>query len=401
MSAVQRRFRVGYFRAIRVVDALKRKGMVGPYKGSKSRAVVATELDLELHLRHEQRCAAGARGSPGRTGTFCDTLLGVMDEEQGTFQMPNGGAKIGQILERARKERGLTLDEVEHATKIRKRYLVGLEREDHGALPDAVYAQGFLKTYAKYLGLDGEELSREFKEPSRERGVAYGTPHGTPQKSESDQPPVAPAGEPSPSRGRTSTKPVLDPRPGNKGVGLLQALLVLGVLVAALIAFVAVMTKVFPGIGTGEPPGEPPEGVKSFKVSSREHIEGNLDYAQSPPVGGNHNPVWQNCGYYDEPVRDENAVHSMEHGAVWIAYSPDLPQEQVERLRDLAQNHVYLLVSPYPGLDSPVVASAWGKQLRLENASDPDLERFIRAYMQGAQAPEIGAACTGGVGSPQ
>src|ERR671914_219453 len=102
-----------------------------------------------------------------------------MDDEQGTFQSPNGDAKIGQILEKARKEKGLSLDEVEHATKIRKRYLAGLEREDFGALPDAVYAQGFLKTYANYLGLDGEELSRELKDrrkPRRERTVTYSAP---------------------------------------------------------------------------------------------------------------------------------------------------------------------------------------------------------------------------------
>ena len=46
MSAVQRRFRVGYSRAGRIIDALERKGIVGPYEGSKSRGVVATELDL-------------------------------------------------------------------------------------------------------------------------------------------------------------------------------------------------------------------------------------------------------------------------------------------------------------------------------------------------------------------
>jgi transcriptional regulator with XRE-family HTH domain len=371
--------------------------IVGPYEGSKSRAVVATELDLESLFGMSGDGAAGARGSSGRTGTFCDTLLGVMDDEQGTFQTPNGGAKIGQVLEKARKERGLTLDEVEHATKIRKRYLVGLEREDDGALPDAVYAQGFLKTYAEYLGLDGEELSREFKEPRQERGDAYGTP----QESESDQPPISPPDEPSPSRGRTSSKPTLDPLPQNKGVGLLQAVLVLGALVAALVAFVAATKAVFPGLGTGDPPGTPPEGVKSFEVTSREHIEGNLDYAQNPPVGGNHNPVWQNCGYYAEPIRDENGVHSMEHGAVWITYSPDLPRNEVERLRGLAQNQLYVLVSPYEGLPSPVVASAWGKQLRLESVSDPDLGRFIRTYSQGPQAPEPGAPCTGGVGQPE
>jgi len=144
------------------------------------------------------------------------------------------------------------------------------------------------------------------------------------------------------------------------------------------------------------PPGE----VETFGGLSRDHTEGEVDYEQTPPVGGSHNPVWQNCGFYTEPVRDENAVHSLEHGAVWIAYSPDLPQDEIERLRDLAQSQTYVLVSPYPGLDSPVVASAWGKQLRLESAEDPALEQFIGAYRQGPQTPEPGAACTGGIGEP-
>ncbi len=320
-----------------------------------------------------------------------------MNEEQGTSQTPNGDRQVGLILEHARKEKGLTLDEAEHATKIRKRYLVDLERENYGALPDAVYARGFLKTYADYLGLDGEGLSREFKEPSREREVA----HGTPQKRESDQPPITPPGESPPPQGRTRTKPTIDPPRRNRGVGLLQALLVLGALLAIQVAYVVVLTEMFPGVGTGDPPGKPPDGVESFGKLGSEHVKGTVNYDQSPPVGGNHNPTWQNCGYYAQPVPNERAVHSMEHGAVWIAYSPNLPQEQVQRLRDLAQNQLYVLVSPYPDLGSPVVASAWGKQLRLDSASNPDLERFVRAYSQGTQAPEPGAPCTGGLGSPQ
>jgi cytoskeleton protein RodZ len=111
-----------------------------------------------------------------------------MEDEQGTSRTPNGDAKIGPVLEKARKERGLTLEEVEHATKIRKRYLAGLEREDYGVLPDAVYAQGFLKTYANYLGLDGEELARELRKrrrPRRERSVTYD--YGAPRTSEFDK----------------------------------------------------------------------------------------------------------------------------------------------------------------------------------------------------------------------
>jgi Protein of unknown function (DUF3105) len=145
------------------------------------------------------------------------------------------------------------------------------------------------------------------------------------------------------------------------------------------------------------PPGE----VQTYDVGPPgQHTEGNVDYAQSPPVGGPHNPVWQNCGFYGQPVRDENAVHSLEHGAVWITYRPDLPHNQIERLRDLARSQTYILVSPYPGLDYPVVASAWGKQLTLKSAEDPALERFIGAFRQGPQTPEPGAACTGGVGHP-
>ena len=151
-----------------------------------------------------------------------------------------------------------------------------------------------------------------------------------------------------------------------------------------------------------EQPGKPPEGVQTYDVGSANvHTEENVDYAQSPPAGGAHNPVWQNCGFYDEPVRDETAVHSLEHGAVWITYRPDLFQEQIERLGDLTQSSDYVLVSPYPDLDAPVVASAWGKQLALESAEDPALERFIQVYVQGPQTPEPGAPCSGGVGWPQ
>jgi Protein of unknown function (DUF3105) len=147
-----------------------------------------------------------------------------------------------------------------------------------------------------------------------------------------------------------------------------------------------------------------PNEVKTYDVGpAGQHTSGDVDYEQSPPVGGEHNPVWQNCGYYDKPVRDENAVHSLEHGAVWITYSPDLPQDQITDLKNIAEDRSYILVSPYPDLpsDTPVVASAWGKQEGLDGAKDPDLESFIQAYRQGPQTPEPGAVCTGGTSATQ
>jgi hypothetical protein len=146
---------------------------------------------------------------------------------------------------------------------------------------------------------------------------------------------------------------------------------------------------------------EPPSGVEEVDVGPGvKHTEGNVDYQQTPPAGGKHNPVWQNAGFYEEPVRNENAVHTLEHGAVWITYSPSLPQEDKDRIREVVSGQDCVLASPYPGLPTPVVASAWGKQLRLDSADDPRLEQFVSAYQQGPQSPEV-APCIGGVGSPE
>jgi cytoskeleton protein RodZ len=72
------------------------------------------------------------------------------------------GLEIGRTLRRAREKRGLSLQQVEEATKIRSRYLRDLENENFDVLP-AVYMLGSLKTYAEHLGLDGAAITRELK----------------------------------------------------------------------------------------------------------------------------------------------------------------------------------------------------------------------------------------------
>jgi hypothetical protein len=184
----------------------------------------------------------------------------------------------------------------------------------------------------------------------------------------------------------------------SSGGGSRRAYIIIGLIAAVFIAGFAALVIVD---ARQKAASSPPDGVQSFDVGpAGDHTEGDVDYPQTPPAGGAHNPVWQNCGFYEEPVRDETAVHSLEHGAVWITYSPDVPQDEIERLTDLSEGNDFVLVSPYPGQDSPVVATAWGKQLTLESAEDSNLERFINAYSQGPQTPEPGATCTGGVGDP-
>ncbi|MGQ7296713.1 DUF3105 domain-containing protein [Quadrisphaera sp. KR29] len=134
----------------------------------------------------------------------------------------------------------------------------------------------------------------------------------------------------------------------------------------------------------------------------RQHVTTEVTYDPLPPVGGDHDAVWQNCGVYTDQaqVADRNGVHALEHGAVWVTYDPALPEEQVEALREAVSVSDYTLLSPYAGVPSPVVASAWGVQLQLPDADDPRLPVFLRKYVNGPQTPEPGAPCTGGVGTP-
>ena len=144
--------------------------------------------------------------------------------------------------------------------------------------------------------------------------------------------------------------------------------------------------------------GSEPSGVQHFTVTDRSHVSGSVAYPQDPPVGGPHASLWWNCGFYASPIPTEYAVHSLEHGAVWITYQPDLPGEQIAVLRQLTSMHSYVLVSPYPGLQTPVVASAWGSQLMLESPRDTRLTQFVRALERGPRTPEPTAPCSGGAG---
>ena len=95
------------------------------------------------------------RGSPARE------ISGLADMSGGDSEAYSG-LKIGRALELARKRRGLSLKQVEEATKIRAGYLSDLERENFDVLP-AVYVQGYLKTYASFLHLDADAMVGEFK----------------------------------------------------------------------------------------------------------------------------------------------------------------------------------------------------------------------------------------------
>lgn len=140
------------------------------------------------------------------------------------------------------------------------------------------------------------------------------------------------------------------------------------------------------------------DGVETFENGAT-HVEGSVTYAQTPPAGGDHNQVWLNCGAYSEPVPNENAVHSMEHGAVWVTYDPSLSEAQLSELRTQLPS-TYVILSPFESLPAPIVLSGWNAQLQVQDASDERIAAFFEEFWRGQNAPEPGAPCTGALDAP-
>lgn len=132
------------------------------------------------------------------------------------------------------------------------------------------------------------------------------------------------------------------------------------------------------------------------------HVKGAVDYPMTPPVGGNHHAAWMTCEgtVYTKPIRNENAVHSLEHGAVWATYNDTATATDIKKLADTVTRTPYTMMSPVNGQSGTIMLSAWGHQLSVDTASDPRVQEFITAYVHGPQTPEPGAPCTGGLTSP-
>lgn len=146
-------------------------------------------------------------------------------------------------------------------------------------------------------------------------------------------------------------------------------------------------------------------GLKTWTLQSGKHVDPSpvnylADYGMNPPAGGAHWSAELNCGVYTEPQQNELAVHSLEHAAVWVTYNPDqVSGADLKALTDRIPR-TYTILSPYPGLDAPVVASAWGAQVKLSGVDDKRLDGFMAKYRESPSAPEPGAPCSGSVDGP-
>jgi len=157
-------------------------------------------------------------------------------------------------------------------------------------------------------------------------------------------------------------------------------------------------------ISSATPPVDPStievDGVQTFENIEPLHVETAVEYEMTPPAGGPHHPSWLNCGIYEEVIPNEYAVHSLEHGAVWVTYDPaQLDDDEIRQLRG-AMPSTYSILSPFENLDSPLYASAWGHQVALDGVDDPRLDDFIVKYRLSPEVPEPGALCSQALDGP-
>ncbi len=140
-------------------------------------------------------------------------------------------------------------------------------------------------------------------------------------------------------------------------------------------------------------------GIVTASFIGGQHVQPGqrVAYTHSPPFGGAHDYNWAACTgvVYPNAVRNENMVHSLEHGAVWVAYDPArISGPGLDALAKRVKGKPYTMMSPYPGLDQPISLQAWGHQLKLADPNDARIDEFIQALRRNRFiVPEPGASC--------
>ncbi|MPQ99920.1 DUF3105 domain-containing protein [Modestobacter sp. I12A-02628] len=193
-------------------------------------------------------------------------------------------------------------------------------------------------------------------------------------------------------RTRPPTQVVAQPKPW----GLIAAAAAVVVFAAAVIGYAVVQVREKNENSVAS--AEDISGIRTFDYANgQEHVATPVDYSESPPVGGPHDPYWADCTgtVYSIPIRTENAVHSEEHGAVWITYDPDAVSDgDLDTLTGLVDGRSGMMLSPYPGQSSPIMLQAWNHQLGVDSASDVRVQQFIDTLLYDPEnTPEPGASC--------
>lgn len=128
--------------------------------------------------------------------------------------------------------------------------------------------------------------------------------------------------------------------------------------------------------------------VEEFPIEGHDHVPvgTSVDYQTNPPTSGSHLAQAEEWGIFTNEIDDIAAVHSMEHGGIWISYK-DISEDEIAILEDTGkQNSQSTLISPRSGNDDKVVVASWGKMMRLDSVDKALIQKYINTYKN--QAPE-------------
>ena len=135
--------------------------------------------------------------------------------------------------------------------------------------------------------------------------------------------------------------------------------------------------------------------VQTLADQGRTHLKAGGKYSKynsTPPTSGPHDPSPAPCGISSQAIPNEVQVHDLEHGVIMLQYRPGLDRGQVKTLEDLGRSYSsHVIVAPYPGLNTPVTATAWTKLMALDRVDTRKLRTFIDLYRQ--RGPEGGVPC--------
>ncbi len=109
------------------------------------------------------------------------------------------------------------------------------------------------------------------------------------------------------------------------------------------------------------PQGE--DHSRAYSIQGRDHIAVGAtheSYNSNPPTSGSHYDTPAEPGYYDEPLVDEQLVHNLEHGEIWLSYHPRVSREVKEALRQFIEPP-WVIITPRAANESDLAVVAWGR----------------------------------------
>lgn len=133
-----------------------------------------------------------------------------------------------------------------------------------------------------------------------------------------------------------------------------------------------------------------PRPGEEFPILGQEHIEigaTHIEYNSNPPTSGPHYAQPAEWGVYDKELPDEQVIHNLEHGGIWISYK-DVDGDTKSKLETLGKKYPRsVVVAPRSSNDKPVILASWGRLEKLESFDEDIIKTFIKRNMNKSPEP--------------